>query len=601
MKKPQIRSSQLITTFGPGAMVDLPDDAVIIAGLDHWQYNNKSPLPLVAEPRLQRKLADLLERPDIALRRPPPAIEDRGFTPDITGYRFPEWFIVQRPEPRYKGGRICRARRLVHLNDIEGHRYRAEDGKKYPVVPVRFVRACKRGHVGDIDWWAFVHGDDRDCRRGLHVEERGTSGDLDAVWITCECGAERAMSQAARMQLQVLGHCNGARPWLGPGTREACGELNRLLIRSASNAYFPQLLSVISIPDSLAAVDQAVAALWGVLAAVETEQELVFVLKMPAVKQQLEGFAQKQVWMAIQRRRNGGGEAERPVKEVEFEALTQAKDEIGVDQPEGDFYARTLDRGVWAAAWTDLLERVVLVHRLREVVAQLGFTRFEAAGPDTAGELDIDVQRASLAIDSSWLPAVENRGEGVFIQFKAAAVEAWLDTPAARQRDKALQAGFEQWLAEHDGSKRKYPGLPYYMLHSFSHMLMIAMSLECGYPASSIRERVYAMPGQYGVLIYTGSSDAEGTLGGLVEAGRRIKSHIGRALDMGALCSNDPVCAFHGPRPLDHQPLLGSACHGCLLISETSCEQRNDFLDRALVVPTVELLGAEFFRTTPHA
>jgi len=602
MKKPQIRSSQLITTFGPGAMVDLPDDAVIITGLDTWQYSNRSPLPLVSEPRLQEKLAALLDRPDIALRKPPPAIEDRGFTPDISAYRFPEWFIVQRAEARHRGGRVCHARRLVHLNDLEGRRYRSDDGKKYPVVPVRFVRACRRGHVGDIDWWSFVHGDDRDCRRVLHVEERGTSGDLDSVWITCDCGAERAMSQAARMELQALGRCNGARPWLGPGTREACGEPNRLLIRSASNAYFPQLLSVISIPDSLAAVDQAVAALWEThLSAVETEPELVFVLKMPAVKQQLEEFTQDQIWAAVQRRRTGGSEEERPVKEVEFEALSQAKDEIGVDQPEGDFYARTLERAAWDAPWMDAVERIVLVHRLREVVAQLGFTRFEAAGPDVAGELDIEVQRAPLAIDSTWLPAVENRGEGVFIQFKPEAVEAWLELETVKQRDRALQAGFEQWLADHEGSKRQYPGLPYYMLHSFSHLLLIAVSLECGYPASSIRERVYAMPGQYGVLIYTGSSDAEGTLGGLVETGRRIKSHIKRALDMGALCSNDPVCAFHAPRSHDHQPLLGSACHGCLLISETSCEQRNDFLDRALVVPTVELIAAEFFRMPPHA
>ncbi|HPK37577.1 MAG TPA: DUF1998 domain-containing protein, partial [Kiritimatiellia bacterium] len=329
--------------------------------------------------------------------------------------------------------------------------------------------------------------------------------------------------------------------------------------------------------------------------------QLAFVMTMPAVKQQLDGFTPEQVWTVIERRRRSGDEDERPIKEVEFEVLAQAKDEIGEDKPEGDFYARTLPSAVWADAWTDVIERVVLVHRLREVVAQLGFTRFDAAGPDITGELDIDVQRAPLAIDCSWLPTIENRGEGVFIQFKPEAIAAWLDQPAVQQRDKALQSGFDQWLGEHENSKHKYPGLPYYMLHSFSHLLLIAMSLECGYPASSIRERVYAMPSQYGVLVYTGSPDAEGTLGGLVEAGRRIKFHIGRALDMGMLCSNDPVCAFHSPRSQDHQPLLGSACHGCLLISETSCEQRNNFLDRALVVPTVEQLGTEFFRTIPHA
>jgi len=134
------------------------------------------------------------------------------------------------------------------------------------------------------------------------------------------------------------------------------------------------------------------------------------------------------------------------------------------------------------------------------------------------------------------------------------------------------------------------------MLHTLSHLLITAISLECGYPASSVRERIYAQPGRYGVLIYTGSSDAEGTLGGLVEAGRRISHHLRRALEMARLCSNDPVCAFRSPTDHDHQPLLGSACHGCVLISETCCEQHNDFLDRALVVPTVEALGAEFFQ-----
>ena len=38
-----------------------------------------------------------------------------------------------------------------------------------------------------------------------------------------------------------------------------------------------------------------------------------------------------------------------------------------------------------------------------------------------------------------------------------------------------------------------------------------------------------------------------------------------------------------------------SACHGCLYISETSCEQFNRYLDRSLVVSTIERLGCEFF------
>jgi hypothetical protein len=119
------------------------------------------------------------------------------------------------------------------------------------------------------------------------------------------------------------------------------------------------------------------------------------------------------------------------------------------------------------------------------------------------------------------------------------------------------------------------------------------VSLECGYPASSIRERVYAGESGYGILLYTGTPDAEGTLGGLR---RRIERHLESALGMAPLCSNGPVCAAH--RPDNHQEerfLHGAACHGCLLIAEPSCERRNEFLDRALVVATVEGPGAEFF------
>jgi hypothetical protein len=79
------------------------------------------------------------------------------------------------------------------------------------------------------------------------------------------------------------------------------------------------------------------------------------------------------------------------------------------------------------------------------------------------------------------------------------------------------------------------------------------------------------------------------------EAARRIKDYVQKALELASLCSNDPICAHHHPGEHDHAPMHGAACHGCLLVPETSCEQRNEFLDRALIVPTVENCGAEFF------
>ena len=290
-------------------------------------------------------------------------------------------------------------------------------------------------------------------------------------------------------------------------------------------------------------------------------------------------------------------DSEPPPKWPELETLISVKEGRTKDEVGGTFDAEALPRKDWDQPWMQAIAKVVLVHRLREVVAQLGFTRFEAVGPDEHGELDTNVQRASIALDAKWLPAVENRGEGIFLLFDRAKLDDWAHRPAVLERGRRLESGFKGWQAQHPGAGQHVRGLPYVMLHTLSHLLLTTVSLECGYAASSIRERIYAVPEiGYGILLYTGTSDAEGTLGGLVATGRQIAEHMKRAIELGRLCSNDPICAQHDPADRHEARFLhGAACHGCLLVSETSCEQHNEFLDRALVVPTVSDLDSAFF------
>jgi hypothetical protein len=605
----EIRQSQLITTFGPGSMVDLPKHSVLIGGLDFWSAGGQP----ISEPRLSQKLSRILDVPSVDLKSPPPADDDPTAPPTgITGFQFPEWFITQDLERQDRPG--VRSRLLVHRKALTKGRFVDRDRKNRSVVPVRFVRACRAGHIGDIDWYAFAHNGPSDCaqqQRQLYLDERGTSGDLTEIWVRCECGkAERSMAQPAQLKNRALGNCDGARPWLGPFTKETCGEPRRLPIRSASNAYFPQLMSVISLPERDETVRRAVDAVWTYLEAVEDMEQLRYERRKSTVKAALEGITDDEVLADILARKGGGQKPEKSVKVAELETLIAAKDEVGEDRPEGVFYARSLPRSVWDRSWMEPIERVVLVHRLREVVAEVGFTRFEAASPDIEGELDIGVRRASLAREITWLPAFENKGEGIFIQFNSEAIKGWLAKGTVQNRAVGLMTGFKLWGEEHQGTRREFPGPPYLMLHSFSHLLITAVALECGYPASSIRERIYAISEiGYGILLYTGTSDAEGTLGGLVQVGRRIHETVRSALELGLLCSNDPVCAQHEPSSGHERRFLhGSACHGCLLISETSCEQQNDFLDRALVVRTVQNMATEFFpeittreRSTPLA
>ncbi|MBX9568666.1 MAG: DUF1998 domain-containing protein [Candidatus Obscuribacterales bacterium] len=598
----QIRQSQLVSMFGPGAMMDLPNNAVLIGGLDDW-----TPGDSISEPRLAIKVARLLGLPSVYLRTPPRA-EETGPAPGprtgIKVWEFPEWFVTQDAHITSNTG--VRSRMLVHRRMLTKKKFVDNNRVKHSVVPVRFVRACRSGHIGDIDWRIFAHSGRSDCTRLIWFDERGTSGDISEIWIRCECGAtSRSLIAAINLQNLALGTCNGLRPWLGPSTmtRESCGEPNRLLVRTASNAYFSQVMSVISLPERDETVKQQVDLIWEFVSNVEDIGELKYERKKDRVNKALEGLKDEEVFAEIQARKGAGTSLPKSVKLAELETLVSTDEEIGEDKPDGTFFARRLPNAVWQDQIMAPIEHVTLVHRLREVTALVGFTRFEALAPDIEGELEMGVRRAALAPEMTWVPAIENKGEGIFLQFKQEYIDTWMNRADVKARGKQLLDGFEKWRKEHPHSKREFPGLPYLMLHSFAHLLITSVSLECGYPASSIKERIYAIPEVgYGILLYTGSTDSEGTLGGLIEVGRKIHLHVRAALDLGELCSNDPVCAQHAPENIHECRFLhGAACHGCVLIAETSCEQHNSYLDRALVVPTLANLGVEFFARAKSA
>ena len=189
----QLRQSQLITTFGPGAMLDLPDYSVLVGGLDSW-----SPLgEEIVEPRLVAKLCGLLGVPVLQLRLPPADPEDpTAPATGVTAWQFPEWFITQDVHLEAAQGQV-RSRLLVHRSALTRGKFIDQDRKRRSVVPVRFVRACRASHIGDLDWYTYVHEGPTPCRQRLWIDERGTSGDLAEVSVRCACGQQRSMTQAA--------------------------------------------------------------------------------------------------------------------------------------------------------------------------------------------------------------------------------------------------------------------------------------------------------------------------------------------------------------------------------------------------------------------
>ncbi len=236
----------------------------------------------------------------------------------------------------------------------------------------------------------------------------------------------------------------------------------------------------------------------------------------------LEGYSDEDIFARLQRLRDGAIlEAGGSPKLSEFEVFASGRPEIGPNSPTAKLYAQTLPREAWAASTVrvDLspIKNVVAVHRLREVSCLYGFTQFEAAPTSADGDLEdiqLAVRGAPLAQDADWLPAIEQFGEGIFVHFDEATIREWVERDATRRRHDELMTGYGYWCSRFSGHAPHYPGTAYVLLHSLSHSLMAEIALDCGYPASSLKERVYALSGpdgapeRCGILIYTATAGA---------------------------------------------------------------------------------------------
>lgn len=585
-----VRQSQIVTTLGPGAMVDLLTDAVLVGGLDFWSYDRSYVIPHISEPRLREAIVERFRQLGRELSkdhpfRAPPVGNDREATKfaGVQVLEFPQWFVCQNVH--------CRALMRKDGLELKSHRYwhQCERTKKSECVPVRFVSACKRGHIDEFGWIGFTHsgpGKERCASPSLTFQE-GATGDFSDIRVECACGASAKLNATYGLELP----CFGSRPWLGPEGKEECKEHVRLLVRTASNSYFPQVVSALSIPDPAGELQERVRGVMDVLKSA-TKELLPAFRQIEKVRIALDGYTDDQILQAVKAISDDKPGTQGALRTAEFKQFVSSKPEAAGDlAPVGvDFFARSVKP---KQGLPEGVGRLIVATKLREVAAQIGFTRLEPVSPDLQGEYDLGVEAAALGLTTNWLPASEVRGEGVFLQLDEAAVRRWEESDAVIARGQDLLAGYESWSKTVE-SPPPFPGVRFYLLHSLSHLLISAISLECGYAASAIRERIYCGPSakdptpMAAILLSTGTSGTEGTLGGLVEQGRQIRGHLQRAWDLGRLCSNDPVCGTHTPSgDLAERYLEGSACHGCLFVAECSCERFNRYLDRSLVVPTI--------------
>lgn len=606
----QLRPSQLMWAFGIGAVLDLPNVAVIVEGLHRWQEDWCEP---VGEGRLLRAVRTRLGHQVDRLRMPPVPPDGGGrYDPFSDEARiglsvtpFPRW--LRCPKCGLLGPTDTRLFELEeHLFRPDRVRYKhttcSKRGKPPTAVPSRFLVGCEAGHLDDFPWSYFVHRGPADCKGPFKFYEVGASLETANLWVKCEsCDdvPDRSMIEAfGEAGEESLPACRGHHPHLEE--YEDCDRSLRTILLGASNTWFPVTMSVLSVPSRASELAQLVDDHWGTLREV-TSPEVLRAFRNTGQLLQFAAYSDDEIWEAIEDRRQEAREG----------TFGSDEDEVDLKGPEWDVFvgsdgrAESQDFKVTEEAppgeYASRIHSVGLVERLREVNALLGFTRIEPL--DQISE-DSGVDPAPLVPGGrpSWVPATEVRGEGIFIRFDEGALNTWLEQGGVQERRDLLRAGHREWRRARrlDPPGADFPGVAFSMIHTLSHVLMRELALECGYNRASIRERVYASaPGDdrdmAGLLIYTAAPDSEGTLGGLVRLGRReeLERLLTQALERAELCSSDPLCAEHEPE--HDRSLHGAACHACLFAPETSCEFGNRYLDRSLLVPTFRSSGAAYF------
>jgi hypothetical protein len=323
-------------------MLDLPTRSVLVGGLERWEMRQGA-FKLVEEPRLAKMIERMLKAAvrldpacSLSLRTPPLAPDLYGTEPPgVAVTVFPTWFVCEA-EVAQAGGREIRRRRLVKWSELDPaggrRRYAMENGKKADVTPIRFVAGCEKGHLQDIDWRRVVHGD-AGCREPMWLVETGTSADPRDTLVVCDC--ERSLSLEQAFQRGRLGRCHGERPWLGDRDPAGCDLFLRLLTRTATNTYFPQIAAVISLPSAEDVLSALVQGHFSDLDAAQSPADIAQARRFnSALRASLEGYSDEDVFARLQQLRSRHDQdASLPPKLAEFDVFASGEPTIGDNLP----------------------------------------------------------------------------------------------------------------------------------------------------------------------------------------------------------------------------------------------------------------------------
>lgn len=572
MSYQQIRPSQFITTYGPGAILETRSGPVVIRSMDRL-FTDRGLLPsdyaindvrLTRDPRLNgSRIVRLPANAELGLEEKQPIYPTEGF---------PYWCLCVEHRILYQTRVGC-----PNCQGLLPRELQQKAGRE----AIRFVQACPEGHLDEIDWNYVVHGGSNCQANRGYYRWTGGGGSLRNINIECpQCPGRCNFGDVYSRDWR----CTERYPELGGRPPQPnCPSRAEIIQRGAANLRLSVTVSALTIPPLTTRLhnvlqDIRILNACNTLRSInalneQTFQSCLTSLNPPLRSSELQ-FIQSHTWAQIEavldQIYSNSQPAQRSLKEEEFDSLRFAAVQ-GVSVPSNQmvgpshfFELRPSDVRIINGPQNQYQLRIAPIHRLRMVVAQLGYQRINAAARMVPVTFNAD--------GISWVPGVELFGEGIFIDIPG--------PPLALEQQRA-----DYWTRAFQLAPADETLHPIHVWwHTLSHRLIRALSVDSGYSSASIAERVFSSQDPDGVrrggaLLFTVQPGGDGTLGGLIGLVPRFERVLAAALADLNTCSNNPLCEDCVPDGIN-----GSACYSCLLASETSCECRNIHLDRMLLL-----------------
>ena len=631
MSESPIRRGQLIVPFGVGSLYVGKDGiGMISAGLDHWykKYDTNQLTEDIDEFkfnewRLERRLKvnHFRRPPDYRVKKNKfEKLSEPNSYLTIPYLRFPTWSFCQ----------YCRVLQKTGLHQ-QGHiecrsKTCREKGFKNQLIQVPLVVVCQNGHIDDFPWREWCHRSSTPkCEGTLKLISSGNPG-LDGQFVNCECGASRSLGSVLTEGKKIrendktiteyrlstdldpdnLFLCQGKELWNGSEELKTCGQHLKGSLRSSNNIYFALHEKCIQVPSiNLDIPEKLLSLMSGKL-----RQTINLLYKYDKLKltpdnlrneayEELEEFNDTQIENSLKKFLNIQNVSNKEDVEENQEEFNESEEKF--KWPEYQLFldnhnsneVRVINYNIdkYNSKFHKYFKSIGIVKKLVETKALYGFTRIDMGSELRVRDHKNMLRKEQLTFTETWLPAIENSGEGIFIEFNLNTIKEFEKRSSVQERVKL----FSSFHRDREPEIYKMSSR-YLLLHSFSHVLINTLIYECGYGASSLQERIYCSHDpnneMAGVLIYTAATDSEGTMGGLVRNGLpgNFEKIAIKALKTSQWCSTDPVCyeiaenGGQGPNSLNM-----SACHNCTLVPETSCDGSfNCYLDRTLLMGKVE-------------